>query len=122
MDIEHVLNGRSWSFDKNLICIQEFDSNTPPSEMNFTHEPFWIQLHGMPLAAMTFEARQRIGSTIGEVMTVDVVGEGVGWGKYLRVRVSMDISKPLAQGRLIRIEGKQRWIEFKYDRLPLFYF
>lgn len=40
MDIERVLNGKPWSFDKNLICIQEFDSNTPLNEMNFSHEHF----------------------------------------------------------------------------------
>lgn len=42
MDMERVLNGRPWFFDKSLICIQQFDSNTPPNEMNFNQEPFWV--------------------------------------------------------------------------------
>lgn len=53
-------------------------------------------------------------------MDVDV--EGVGCDKYLRVRVSLDIPKPLPRGKMIRTEGKQRWIEFKYERLLLFCF
>ncbi|KAG2669682.1 hypothetical protein I3760_14G043800 [Carya illinoinensis] len=42
VDIDGVLASRPWSFDKHLICIQEFDSHTPPNEINFTHEPFLI--------------------------------------------------------------------------------
>ncbi|KAF5471950.1 hypothetical protein F2P56_008707, partial [Juglans regia] len=75
LDIERVLNGRPWSFDKYLICIQEFDSNTPPNEIKFTQEPFRIQMHGMPLAAMTIEGGESIGATVDDVINVDIDGE-----------------------------------------------
>lgn len=55
MDIERVLNGRPWYFDRNLNCIQELDTNTSPDEMNFNYETFWIQVHGLPFTAMTYE-------------------------------------------------------------------
>ncbi|XP_040992702.1 uncharacterized protein LOC121239512 [Juglans microcarpa x Juglans regia] len=122
VDIERVLKGIPWSFDKHLICVQDFDSSTPPTEINFTHEPFWIQLHGMPLAAMNIEGGESIGASVGEVITVDVDGEGIEWGKFLRIRLNMDITKPLARGRLIRMDRTQRWIEFKNERLPLLCF
>lgn len=120
VDIERVLKGQPWSFDKNLICIKAFDNNTSPSEMDFFQEPFWIQLFGLPLAAMTVEGGERIRSSIREVLDVDVDGDGLGWGKYLRILVIMDTTKPLPWGKLIRVEGIQRWIDFKYERLPLF--
>lgn len=34
----------------------------------------------------------------------------------------MDITKPIPHGKLVRVEGKLSWIEFKYEKLHLFYF
>lgn len=48
--------------------------------------------------------------------------DGVEWGKYLRIRVNFDTIKPLPRGKLVKIEGKQFWVEFKYEILPLFCF
>ncbi|CAB4298915.1 unnamed protein product [Prunus armeniaca] len=38
----------------------------------------------------------------------------------IRVRVVVDISKPLARGVMINSGGAKHWIRFKYDRLPVF--
>lgn len=52
---------------------------------------------------------------------MDVSETGVNWGKCLRVRVLMDVTKKLVRGKRIVIEGgEQRWISFKYERLPNF--
>ena len=54
-------------------------------------------------------------------MEVDVTKLGVQWGKYLRVRVQLDVTKKLIRGKKIVVEGgEQRWISFKYERLPNF--
>lgn len=45
--------------------------------------------------------------------------DGVGWGEYLRVRITLDLSKPLAREKL---NGDSTWIAFQYKRLPKFYF
>lgn len=41
----------------------------------------------------------------GEVEKVDGVEKGFSMGKYLRVRVNIDISKPLGRRRMVRIGG-----------------
>ena len=46
-----------------------------------------------------------IGSKLGSVMEVDVADSGVQWGKYLRVRVEVDITKKLARGKKVTIKG-----------------
>jgi hypothetical protein len=48
--------------------------------------------------------------------------DGIGWGEYLRVRIRLDIMKPLARGRVLKLNGESSWIEFQYERLPTFCF
>ena len=49
---------------------------------------------------LTVEAALSIGETIGTVTKLKDVGEMKG-GSFMRVRVKVDISKPLCKGRKI---------------------
>ena len=69
----------------------------------------------------TYEIGWAIGSTLGEVMSIDVADSGVQWGKYLQVRVKIDVTKKLVRGKKVKIEGgEQRWISFRYEWLSNF--
>lgn len=47
--------------------------------------------------------------------------KGVHWGKFLRVRVQIDVTEKLVRGKRVTIEGREsRWVFFKYERLPKF--
>lgn len=62
-----------------------------------------------------------IGSTLGEVIDVDVLENGVQWGLYLRVRVKIDVMRKLVRGKKIKVENdEQRWVFFRNERLPNF--
>jgi hypothetical protein len=39
-----------------------------------------------------------IGSSVGQVEIVDTDEQGVGWGKFLRVRIVMRLKKPFPRG------------------------
>ena len=40
-------------------------------------------------------------------------------GRFMRVKVKLDISLPLCRGRVVTFEsGKKIWVSFKYERLP----
>ena len=60
---------------------------------------------------------------MGKVDKVDVGDKGLSMGCYLRIRVTLDITQPLSHGRIVRLGGSEpRWVEFKYERLPVFYY
>lgn len=50
-----------------------------------------------------------IGSKLGEVLKIDVPESRVLWGRCLRVRVRIDVSKRLVHGKKIIIEGGESW-------------
>ena len=83
--------------------------------------PFWVQIYNLPLKSRTKEMGWTIGSSLGPVLDVVVSKSGVQWGKSLRVRVHIDITKRLVRGKKITIEGgESKWVIFKYERLPNF--
>jgi hypothetical protein len=117
-----VLEGRLWSFDRFLIALLEFDGSIPFSQWNFSTSPFWIQIHELPLICMTKSIGSKIGHSLGVLETVDIAGEGVEWGSVMRIRVIIDIKKPLERGRNLTIAGKAHWVKFKYENLSVFCF
>jgi hypothetical protein len=121
-DKERVLEGKPWAFEGNLFLVEDFDGLVKPSELSFTHAAFWVRMFDLPLACMGKEIGRKIGESIGVVEAVDVGANGMGWGEFLRVKIRINLSKPLPRGRKINVEGKQVWIRFQYERLPKFCF
>ena len=66
------------------------------------------------------EVGLQVGATIGEVEDIDVLDDGVGWGGYLRVKIRMDLSKPLSRGRIIKVQDRELWVPFQYEKIPYF--
>lgn len=58
-----------------------------------------------------------ICSQVGTVIKkTEIEGEG---GRFMRVRVRVDITIPLSRGRMVSLgQGKEIWVSFKYERLP----
>ena len=61
----------------------------------------------------------KIEESLRVVEDVDVAGDGIGWGRCLHIRVTIDLFKPLKHGRALDIEKKSVWINFKYENLQL---
>jgi hypothetical protein len=111
-DMLRVLARRPWSYDRQILVINEFDGTIPSSQMAFNHSSFWVQIHDMPLLCMTKGIGMKIGGSMGRLLDVDLAGEGAGWGRCLRIRVEIDLSKPLERGRALKLEGKSHWVIF----------
>lgn len=62
---------------------------------------------------------QDIISVAGEVVNSGAAEEDYEDSHFMRVRVRIDITKPLCRGRKIGpSDGKEGWVNFKYERLP----
>jgi hypothetical protein len=59
---------------------------------------------------------------LGTVEEVDADEDGVGWGESLIVRIKIDVTKPLARGRMFKLLGKQVLVAFQYEKLPKYCF
>jgi hypothetical protein len=121
-DKERVLEGRPWVFGGSLFVTEDYDGRAQPTDFLFDKAAFWVRMINLPLACMSEVVGRKIGETLGSVEVVDTKANGMGWGEHLRVKICLDLTKPLQRGRKLNIEGKSVWITFRYERLPKFCF
>ena len=120
-DKKWIMEMCPWSFEKQLILLQDFEGELVPKEIVLKWTPFWVQIYNLPLKSMTCETGMEIGVKIGMVLDIDVLEKGVQWGKFLRVRIRFNATKKLVRGKRVSIEGgESRWVFFKYEWLPNF--
>jgi hypothetical protein len=121
MDLERVLVNEPWSFDKSLVVFQRLLEDGPVNDALFSHVSFWVQLHNLPIRRMTEEAAKAIGRSIGYVEKVAASDDERGGENCMRIRVRVDVTRPLCRGRIVKLEvGKTGWVAFRYERLPNF--
>ncbi|KAL0005596.1 hypothetical protein SO802_013157 [Lithocarpus litseifolius] len=120
-DAQKVISQGPWSFDKYLIGLYQLSASESVDDAKFDTNSFWIQIHNLPLSRMTKVNATAIGSTIGRVEQVEASPSGECRGRYIRVRISINIEQPLCRGRYVELGGSDpHWISFQYERLPIF--
>lgn len=111
-----------WNFFKNLIVFKEPSGWRNPRTMVFNEMSIWVQDHNIPLACMHEELLRKLGKLTGTLLEMDKGDNGVVMGNYARLRVFIDITKPLK--KFIRIkaieEAEDIIIILVYERLPNF--
>lgn len=120
-DLERVLSTEPWTYDKYVILFQRVDDDELVASVTFSTMPIWIQIHGLPLSNLSSEVAMDLGASLGQVEPYSMAGEEQSGENNPRVRVHLDITKPLCRGRKVRLgKGKSGWLTFKYERLPNF--
>ena len=113
-----MLLGEPWSFDRHTVVFQRYDMSTPINELEFDRVSFWIQIHNLPYSLLTTDVAISFGESIGKVYIPKDTTE-MRRGNFMRVRVTINISKPLCRGRRVMFdENNDGWVSFMYERLP----
>ena len=119
--MERVIVQSPWTFDKKLIQMIWFEADMQPRAIKFIYSAFWIRIYNLPILSMVKEVGEDIGNNIGRLVEVDVPENGIGWGRFLHIRVEIDVTKPLLRGKILESEdGKPFWVNFHYEHLPIF--
>ncbi|XP_019106198.1 uncharacterized protein LOC109135534 [Beta vulgaris subsp. vulgaris] len=107
------------SIDQNLVLLNEIDPEVQPSNINLTFCPFWVRLYNMPMGFRSDRHVRAVGRSMGEVLEVE--SDGSRWHKSARIRILLDVTKPLRRVQRIALKnGESTLVELKYERLPTF--
>ncbi|CAN1780106.1 hypothetical protein LINPERHAP1_LOCUS14989 [Linum perenne] len=110
-----------WSFDSSLLVLKEVQPGETPYTVDLTRVDFWVQVCDLPATMYTEKVGTALGNFVGRFVEYDESNLVPFDREYMRLRVSLDISKPLKREKKVRVEGgKCITCTFRYERLPNF--
>jgi hypothetical protein len=124
-DWNHAVHNGPWQFDFSAVLMEDYDGKVRPSDMNFDRMAIWIRVFDLPLDMMNKVYGKLIGNWVGKYLSVDVDDEGLAWGEELRIRVEIQINKPLIRGVNLKESDEDKegkWFNIKYEKIPHFCF
>lgn len=120
-DKEFVMEAQPWHFDKHILALSEVCGDLKPFEYPLHWAPFWIRVYDLPILGRSNEMNaKRIASKVGTFVKVDK-SDIIGVNKSLRVRVMIDVQKPLKDEIELKLRGGVvEKVKVRYEKLPVF--
>ncbi|CAN6181980.1 unnamed protein product [Urochloa humidicola] len=120
-----ALEDGPWMSGKDLVVMVDYDAAKTLEEMVFAHIPIWVRVFKLPFGLMHKATGKAIGGELGEFMEMDNEEDGTAVGRFLRIKVRLDIRKPLMRGVTVQVEnekgeGQPKWCPLVYEFLPDF--
>ncbi|MBA0600360.1 hypothetical protein Gorai_006548, partial [Gossypium raimondii] len=85
--------------------------------------PFWVRIYNIPIKLMDRQTALDVGNAIGVLVAIDGNDRFGGWIEFIRIKVKIDIEKPLRRVvRFVDKDGSETIGLIKYERLPDFCF
>ncbi|XP_074344237.1 uncharacterized protein LOC141683421 [Apium graveolens] len=122
-DLKWVVNGGPWSFDSALLVLNVIKPGEDPTKVALFEVDFWIQIHDLPVGYMSEAVGKQLGNFFGSFIQYDSNNNSSIWRDFLRLRVRVDVRKPLKRKKKICKKDKSEVIiHCKYEKLGDFCF
>lgn len=123
MDLKKVVEGGLWSFEHANLVFSQLGETEDPHLVALTDIEIWVQVYDIPRGCLSQNILKSVGASIGKYVKSDPTNFNGAWKPYVRVRVAMNVDKPLKRRMKIKRKGDVwSWINFKYERLSTFCF
>lgn len=122
-DRNKVWNRGPWHFGNNLIVLEKPVGSGNIKQLEFNKADLWVQIHDIPIMCMNRRTARWLAEQLGEVVEIPADSREC-WGKFMRVKVRIDISKALKRWLKLRLGRSEEvtMVNLKYERLPEFCF
>lgn len=122
-DMDRILEGGPWTFDNHILILQRLKQGEFPTQIPLNLVPFWVQIYDLPFGYISEPIGRQLGDFIGQYLSYDSSNSSGLWKTYMRIRVAVDVGRPLRRCKKINKPGGDSFIvQFKYERLGSFCF
>ncbi|KAI3407222.1 uncharacterized protein J3R85_021186 [Psidium guajava] len=115
-----VLDSGPWSFARHVLVLKPWTPGTLPQCIKFDSCAFWMHIHGLPVEGRREEVIKKIAANVGEVISVKSDAKSYSAFSVGKVKVNLNLSNPLESGLLYSYKGKEHWLDFRFERLPIY--
>ncbi|KAJ4831885.1 hypothetical protein Tsubulata_022297 [Turnera subulata] len=116
-----ALLGAPWTIDGNHLLLREWNPSLSLDEVELKKSALWVQVIGLTPNEIGEENCGDIAAMMGELIRADFSpsGEGLAYSSIMRLKMLIDVDKPLVPGFLNeREDGEDVWVQFKFEKLP----
>ncbi|XP_050229218.1 uncharacterized protein LOC126678358 [Mercurialis annua] len=110
-DVEAVLTGGPWVILGHYLAVKSWDEEFNCSADSIQSVHAWIRLPGMPIHYYNKKVLRYIGEMVGKVVKIDYCTELAERGKFARIAVEVDLTKPLVSQ--FKIDGIMQKVEYE---------
>lgn len=123
VDIQRVMEGSPWTFNKTPLLIERLQEGVNPRTLALNTMKIWVQVYDLKVGYMSEKVLKAAGDYIGKFVSSCPKNFTGIWRDYLRVRVLINMDKPLKRRmKISRSKEQWYWANFKYERVPTFCF
>uniref|UniRef100_A0A803LDA8 CCHC-type domain-containing protein n=1 Tax=Chenopodium quinoa TaxID=63459 RepID=A0A803LDA8_CHEQI len=118
-----VLEDQPWHFDRHALVLGETNDSTKPSDIPLHALPMWVRVYNLPLKGrLNLSNVEKIGNKLGTFVKMDNAAQ-VGIDKSIRIRVLIDVRKPLVKSVRLKMRGGlEESFDVRYEKPPIFCF
>ncbi|CAO2821180.1 unnamed protein product [Amaranthus hypochondriacus] len=106
-DYKKVIEGDPWTFKKHLFAMKELMGGEQPSQLRLDVAYIWVHVHDIPFNMRSIALFKEF-----------VKADEKDYGEYIRLRVGINLDKPLLRGTWLPRKNDKAWVKFKYEKLP----
>uniref|UniRef100_A0A803Q4W9 CCHC-type domain-containing protein n=1 Tax=Cannabis sativa TaxID=3483 RepID=A0A803Q4W9_CANSA len=123
IDIDRVITGSPWTFNKKQLILHRLKEGENPRSVNLHFLDLWVHIYDLEHGFQSLKVITDIGNLMGKFVESDINNFSGVWREYMRVRVTIDVDKPLRRRmKIFREDRSWFWANFKYENLSTFCF
>ncbi|XP_050217715.1 uncharacterized protein LOC126668568 [Mercurialis annua] len=117
-DYINALSGGPWVLFGHYLTVQPWSPEFSSDKINATSVTAWVRFPGLPIQYYHNNVLKAIAKTLGKVIKIDFNTEARERGKFARLAINLDLTKPLCSR--ILLDGRLQKVE--YEGLPIICF
>ncbi|CAL2278991.1 unnamed protein product [Prunus armeniaca] len=113
-DLNFVLTGGPWIIAGQYLVMQKWRPGFCPATAHITRMAVWLRVSAIQLECFDVWSLKRVGNLLGKLLKIDSLTTAQNRGKFARLCVELDLTKPLDAF----VQINQNWYNIEYEGLP----
>ncbi|KAI5342128.1 hypothetical protein L3X38_010003 [Prunus dulcis] len=113
-DLNFVLTSGPWIIAGQYLVMQKWRPGFCPATAHITRMAAWFRVSAIQLECFDVWSLKRIGNMLGKLLKIDSLTTAQNRGKFARLCVELDLTKPLEAF----VQINQNWYNIEYEGLP----
>lgn len=108
-DMQRVLDDGPWTFNQQVLLVKKFNADEQIKDIKLSELYIWMQVYDVPVGFKSEFILKSIGNFVGRFLEADTKNFQGMCRNYLRIRVAIDVHRPLKSQMRLKRAGGNGW-------------